>query len=173
MPEFEPTNSPTTAPTTASVTETFKPEKIAGIACGRLTAQNTWKRLPAREVVGKPGRIASGQPCHSTTTTSPGAGIWYGGIRNSRIVRSQATTMKIRNKNGRIHGAFSAFDTPPGPSGSATLRSLAFSFRAQINPLDKYCLVFLLRQNLQVVPAKAGTHTPRLLLGHRGRQLSQ
>src|SRR5258708_24718729 len=73
--------------------------------------------------------------------------------------------MKIRNKNGRIHGAFSAFDTPPGPSGSATLRSLAFSFRAQINPLDKYCLVFLLRQNLQVVPAKAGTHTPRLLLG--------
>src|ERR1700704_256181 len=46
MPELEPTNSPTTAPTTASVTETFKPEKIAGIACGRLTAQNTWKRLP-------------------------------------------------------------------------------------------------------------------------------
>src|SRR5258706_14839680 len=46
MPELEPTNSPTTAPTTASVMETFSPEKIAGIACGRLTAQNTWKRLP-------------------------------------------------------------------------------------------------------------------------------
>src|ERR1700675_1417071 len=46
MPELEPTHSPTTAPTTASVTETFKPEKIAGIACGKLTAQNTWKRLP-------------------------------------------------------------------------------------------------------------------------------
>src|SRR5260370_40841017 len=71
------------------------------------------------------------------------------------MVRSQATTMKIRNKNGRIHGALSAFDTPPGPFGSATLRSLAFSFRAQINPLDKYCLVVLLRQNLRVVPANA------------------
>ncbi len=46
MPELEPTNSPTTAPTTASVTDTFRPEKIAGIACGRLTAQNTLKRLP-------------------------------------------------------------------------------------------------------------------------------
>src|ERR1700744_1481389 len=46
MPELEPTNSPTTAPTTASVTETFRPEKIDGIACGRLSAQNTWKRLP-------------------------------------------------------------------------------------------------------------------------------
>src|SRR6516162_7552949 len=52
MPELEPTNSPTTAPTTASVTETFSPEKIAGIACGRLTAQNTWNRPPciAREI---------------------------------------------------------------------------------------------------------------------------
>src|SRR5207237_10741412 len=50
-PELEPTNSPTTAPTTASVIDTFRPEKIAGIACGRLTAQNTRKRLPciARE----------------------------------------------------------------------------------------------------------------------------
>src|ERR1700742_3363399 len=46
MPELEPTNSPTTAPTTASVTETFRPEKIAGMACGKLTARNTWKRLP-------------------------------------------------------------------------------------------------------------------------------
>jgi len=44
------------------------------------------------------------------------------------MARSQATTMKIRNKNGRIHGALSAFDTPPGPFGSATLHSLAFSF---------------------------------------------
>src|SRR5881394_2260689 len=46
MPELEPTNSPTTAPTTASVTETFKPAKIAGIACGKFTARNTAKRLP-------------------------------------------------------------------------------------------------------------------------------
>src|SRR6476646_986956 len=112
--------------------------------------------------------MSSGQSCHSTTTTSPGAGIWYGGIRNSRMVRSQTTTMKIRNRNGRIHGAFSAFDTPPGPFGSATLRSLVFRFQTQINPLDKYCLVFLLRQNLRVVPAKAGTHTPRLLIWARG-----
>ena len=35
-----------------------------------------------------------------------------GGIRNTRMVRSQATTMKIRNRNGRTHAAFSAFDTP-------------------------------------------------------------
>src|SRR3954466_16218411 len=46
MPELEPTNSPTTAPTTASVTDTLRPEKIEGSACGRFTAQNTWKRLP-------------------------------------------------------------------------------------------------------------------------------
>src|SRR3954471_14311654 len=46
MPELEPTNSPTTAPTTARVTDTLRPEKIAGSACGRLTAQNTLKRLP-------------------------------------------------------------------------------------------------------------------------------
>jgi hypothetical protein len=40
------------------------------------------------------------------------------------MVRSQATTMKIRNKNGRIHAAFSAFDTPVGALGSTTLLSL-------------------------------------------------
>jgi hypothetical protein len=36
--------------------------------------------------------------------------------------------MKIRNKNGLIHAAFSALDTPPGAFGSATLRSLDYSF---------------------------------------------
>jgi hypothetical protein len=59
------------------------------------------------------------------------------------MVRSQATTMKIRNKNGRIHAAFSAFDTPVGALGSTTLLSLIHRlFGAQINPLDKYCLAF-------------------------------
>src|SRR6202158_1626931 len=55
------------------------------------------------------------------------------------MVKSQATTMKIRNKKGRIHAAFSAFDTPPGPFAT-TLRSLVTVLLAQINPLDKYCL---------------------------------
>src|ERR1700749_1174354 len=70
MPELEPTNSPTTAPTTASVTETLRPEKIAGIACGRLTAQNTWKRLPC---MGRARSTMSGatdlKPCTADTTT--------------------------------------------------------------------------------------------------------
>src|SRR6266576_74643 len=70
MPELEPTNSPTTAPTTASVTETFRPEKIAGIACGRLTAQNTWNRLPC---IARAKSIMSGStdlnPCTAETTT--------------------------------------------------------------------------------------------------------
>src|SRR5258707_15630116 len=70
MPELEPTNSPTTAPTTASVTETLRPEKIAGIACGRLTAQNTWKRLPC---MARARSTMSGstdlKPCTAETTT--------------------------------------------------------------------------------------------------------
>src|SRR5437899_12254384 len=70
MPELEPTNSPTTAPTTASVTETFRPEKIAGIACGRLTGQNTWKRLPC---IARARATMSGStdlnPCTAETTT--------------------------------------------------------------------------------------------------------
>src|SRR3954466_307722 len=70
MPELEPTNSPTTAPTTASVIETFKPEKIAGIACGRLTAQNTRKRLPclapARSTLSGATDL---KPCTADTTT--------------------------------------------------------------------------------------------------------
>src|SRR4051795_365550 len=48
--------------------------------------------------------------------------MWY-----SRIARSQATTMKIRNRNGRTHAAFSALDTMLGPFASATSRSLAIS----------------------------------------------
>src|SRR5690349_10653855 len=70
MPELEPTNSPTTAPTTASVMETFSPEKIAGIACGRVTAQNTRKRLPcmARERTTMPGSTEL-NPCTADTTT--------------------------------------------------------------------------------------------------------
>ncbi|HEX9586892.1 MAG TPA: hypothetical protein VGA15_04015, partial [Bradyrhizobium sp.] len=61
-------------------------------------------------------------------------------------------------KKGRIHAAFSALETLPGAFGSATLSSLAACFsRAQINPLDKYCLaVSSIVQH--VVPAKAGTY---------------
>src|SRR4029077_13582127 len=70
MPELEPTHSPPTAPTTASVTETFSPEKIAGIACGRLTARNTWKRLPC---IARARSTMSGStdlnPCTAETTT--------------------------------------------------------------------------------------------------------
>src|SRR6266576_2575801 len=70
MPELEPTNSPTTEPTTASVTDTFRPEKIAGIACGRLTARNTWKRLPcmarARSTISGSTDL---KPCTADTTT--------------------------------------------------------------------------------------------------------
>src|SRR3979490_1675705 len=66
MPELEPTNSPTTP----SVTETFSPEKIAGIACGKLTAQNTWKRLPC---IARARSTMSGStdlnPCTAETTT--------------------------------------------------------------------------------------------------------
>jgi hypothetical protein len=39
--------------------------------------------------------------------------------------------MKIRNKNGRIHAAFSAFDTPPGAFDSANFLSLASRFSSQ------------------------------------------
>src|ERR1700681_4608160 len=77
------------------------------------------------------------------------------------MVRSQATTMKIRNKNGRIHAALSAFDTPVGALGSTTLLSPFTGFRIQINALDKYCLAFSGGGYSNVVPANAGTHTPR------------
>src|SRR5712672_4242424 len=70
MPELEPTNSPTTFFNTTSATETFRPEKIAGIACGRLTAQNTWKRLPC---IARARSTISGStdlnPCTADTTT--------------------------------------------------------------------------------------------------------
>jgi hypothetical protein len=56
------------------------------------------------------------------------------------MVRSQATTMKIRNRNGLIHAAFSALDTPPEAFGSATLLFLVYMLIREINPLDKYCL---------------------------------
>src|SRR5882724_6174686 len=44
MPELEPTNSPTTAPTTASVTDTLRPAKIDGNACGKLMRTNVASR---------------------------------------------------------------------------------------------------------------------------------
>src|SRR5580698_9445367 len=70
MPELEPTNSPTTAPTTANVTDTFRPEKIAGIACGRLTARKTLARLPC---MARARSTMSGStdlnPCTAETTT--------------------------------------------------------------------------------------------------------
>src|SRR5450755_3450233 len=87
MPELEPTNSPTTAPTTASVTETFNPEEIAGIACGKLTAQNTWKRRPC---IARARSTMSGStelnPCTAETTTgkkpSRNAEITFGMMPN-------------------------------------------------------------------------------------------
>src|ERR1700733_10948360 len=68
--------------------------------------------------------------------------------------------MKIRSKNGRIHTAFSAFDTLPGPLGSTTLLSL---FAETINPLDKYCPDLLRRrigavQAVIVIPANRNGH---------------
>jgi hypothetical protein len=59
--------------------------------------------------------------------------------------------MKIRNKNGRIQAAFSAFDTFPGPFGSATLLSLVIYFMGEINPLDKYCLALFPEDGLHPV----------------------
>ena len=47
------------------------------------------------------------------------------------MVRSQITTMKIRNRNGRTHAAFSAFDTPLSRFSSATSRSLMIVFSGE------------------------------------------
>src|SRR6185369_15148376 len=47
------------------------------------------------------------------------------------MVRSQATTMKSRNKNGRTHAAFNAFDTPLSRFSSATSRSLMIVFSGE------------------------------------------
>src|SRR5690242_13240686 len=63
------------------------------------------------------------------------------------MAKSQATTMKIRNRTGRTHAAFSALVTEPdtdldsaaGPPVSATPRSLIVLIAREINPLDKYC----------------------------------
>src|ERR1700754_2653566 len=67
---------------------------------------------------------------------------------NRRIARSHATTMTIRNRNGRTHAAFSNFDRPEGLFASATSRSLcSLCVRAEINSLDKYCLAPLTQQN--------------------------
>src|SRR6202022_816915 len=73
------------------------------------------------------------------------------------VAKTPATKMKIRNRKGRIHAAFSAFDTPPRPFGSANFslpRSLVFL--AQINLLDKYCLALSERQNLASPLRKQG-----------------
>jgi hypothetical protein len=66
-----------------------------------------------------------------------------GVILNTRIVWTNAKSIKIRKKHGRIHTAFSAFDTLPGLRISDTFLSL---FGSIINPLDKYCPDFLRRQ---------------------------
>jgi hypothetical protein len=47
--------------------------------------------------------------------------------------------MKIRNKNGRTHAAFNAFDIAPDALGSVTPLSPWCSIFTEINPLDKYC----------------------------------
>src|SRR6266545_924168 len=78
------------------------------------------------------------------------------------MVRSQATTMKSRNRNGRSHAAFSAFDKPLSRFSSATSRSLVIVFfGGEFNPLDKYWQAGFRAAicALAVVPAKAGTHS--------------
>src|ERR1700742_3437278 len=97
MPELEPTNSPTTAPTTASVTETFRPEKIEGIACGKLTAQNTWKRLPciarARSTMSRSTDL---NPCTAETTTGKNPS------RNAEITFGMMPKPNHTTNNGAI-----------------------------------------------------------------------
>src|SRR6266511_3376982 len=47
------------------------------------------------------------------------------------MVRSHITTMKSRNKNGRTHAAFSAFDKPLSRFSSATSHSLLIVFSGE------------------------------------------
>src|SRR5436190_22934286 len=47
------------------------------------------------------------------------------------MVRSQTTTMNSRNRNGRTHAAFSAFDTLLSRFSSATSRSLVIVFSVE------------------------------------------
>jgi hypothetical protein len=73
--------------------------------------------------------------------------------------------MNSRNRNGRTHAAFSAFDTPLSRFSSATSRSLVIvSFGREFNPLDKYWQAGFRAAicALAVVPANAGT------TGHTG-----
>src|SRR6201995_3477925 len=97
MPELEPTNSPTTAPTTASVTDTFRPEKIAGIACGRLTARNTFARLPC---IARARSTMSGstdlKPCTAETTTGKNPS------RNAESTFGKMPKPNQTTKNGAI-----------------------------------------------------------------------
>src|SRR4051794_37758589 len=89
--------------------------------------------------------------------------------------------MNTRNKNGRIHAAFSILDTALCGFSSATSHSRSSCSLGEINPLDKYCpAVFLRRfvwvpgavwrgsrrnvpslQTFGVVLAKARTHSHR------------
>jgi hypothetical protein len=62
--------------------------------------------------------------------------------------------MKIRNKNGRIHTAFSALDTLPGFWASATFLSLfGEQLTRWINTVQSFCGVKL---HSHVIPANAG-----------------
>src|SRR5882724_79534 len=87
------------------------------------------------------------------------------------MVKSQATTMKIKNKNGRSHAAFSAFDRPPGLCGSAKFLSRVDRLCGEINPLDNYCLGNL--QTLLVMPGldpgihALGQQEKTWMAGHR------
>src|ERR1700740_2909098 len=57
--------------------------------------------------------------------------------------------MKIRNRNGRIHAAFSAFDTVPWALGSGKFRTLIYRLYAdKFNPLDNYWQAILAEVNL-------------------------
>src|SRR5262245_7763170 len=102
------------------------------------------------------------------------------------MVRSQSTTMKMRNRNGRTHAAFSSLLTIPGPSGSATPLLPAFEviYCKQINPLDNYCPPPALSGDwCEMSPRRNGTgrsggmmcrrpQLGRLFPGKRGRRLS-
>src|SRR5439155_25116901 len=87
------------------------------------------------------------------------------------MVRSQATTMNSRNKNGRTHAAFSAFDTPLSRFSSATSRSLVIVFFGrEFNPLDKYWQAGFRATKLPflVAPANAGAHNHTALRVKQG-----
>src|SRR6187399_2122542 len=80
------------------------------------------------------------------------------------MVRSHATTMNSRNRNGRSHAAFSAFDKPLSRFGSATSRSLTVFSGGEINPLDKYWQAGFRALFCRSCDARTHSHRRQLLL---------